>query len=282
MRVSMFGSLMAKSAKRPMTIRQRLLELPALLILVALAGCGTSPTGRNQLLVFPPDQLDAMGIQAFEEMRKQVPVESDPAINRYVRCVADAILEQVDDKDTKWEVVVFKDDTPNAFALPGGKMGVYTGMLKVAKNQDQLAAVLGHEVGHVLAQHGNERISQQQLTNVALAAAAGSGYVDTATMQALGLGAQIGVLLPYSRTHESEADVIGLDLMSEAGFDPRESVQLWKNMAQAGDGAPPEFLSTHPANTTRIDNLLSHMANALSVYNDARAKGRKPDCGSPG
>ena len=172
----------------------------------------------------------------------------------------------------------FKDDDPNAFALPGGKMGVYTGMLKVAENQDQLAAVLGHEVGHVLAQHGNERMSQQQLTNVALAAAAGSGYVDSASMQALGLGAQIGILLPYSRSHESEADVIGLDLMAEAGFDPRESVQLWRNMGKAGGGAPPEFMSTHPAGNTRIDNLLSHMADALHTYNDARARGNKPQC----
>ncbi len=253
-------------------------NLLALLILVALAGCGTSPTGRNQLLVFPADQLDAMGVQAFDEMRSQLPVETDPAINDYVRCVATAITDEVPDKRANWEVVVFKDDNPNAFALPGGKMGVYTGMLKVAENQDQLAAVLGHEVGHVLAQHGNERISQQQLTNVALAAAAGSGYLDTASMQALGLGAQIGILLPYSRTHESEADVIGLDLMAEAGFDPRESVQLWKNMEKAGGGAPPEFLSTHPASGTRIDNLLSQMADALRTFNDARAKGKKPNC----
>jgi predicted Zn-dependent protease len=191
---------------------------------------------------------------------------------------SNAITDQVPDKGTTWEVVVFKDDNPNAFALPGGKMGVYTGMLKVAENQDQLAAVLGHEVGHVLAQHGNERISQQQLTNVALAAAAGSGYLDAASMQALGLGAQIGILLPYSRTHESEADVIGLDLMSEAGFDPRESVQLWKNMQKASDGAPPEFLSTHPSSSTRIDNLLGGMADALKIYNDAHAKGNKPSC----
>ena len=151
-------------------------------------------------------------------------------------------------------------------------------MLKLVENQDQLASVLGHEVGHVIAQHGNERMSQQQLTNVALAAAAGSGYLDTASMQALGLGAQIGILLPYSRAHESEADVIGLDLMAEAGFDPRESVQLWKNMGKAGGGAPPEFLSTHPAGGTRIDNLLSQMADALRSYNDARAKGKKPSC----
>lgn len=247
-------------------------------LIAALAGCATSPTGRNQLLVYPADQLDAMGIQAFEEMRSQLTVEEDPEINAYVRCVATAITDELSDKNTNWEVVVFTDDNPNAFALPGGKMGVYTGMLKVAENQDQLAAVLGHEVGHVLAQHGNERMSQQQITNVALAAAAGSGYVDSVSMQALGLGAQIGILLPYSRSHESEADIIGLDLMAEAGFDPRESVQLWKNMEKAGGGAPPEFLSTHPASTTRIDDLIGKMADALHTYNDARAKGKKPEC----
>ena len=265
-----------------MSTQSKLRILPGIflasLLLVALAGCTTSPTGRNQLLVFPADELDAMGIQAFDEMRAQLTVEEDPEINAYVRCVASAITDELPDKNTNWEVVVFKDDNPNAFALPGGKMGVYTGMLKVAENQDQLAAVLGHEVGHVLAQHGNERMSQQQLTNVALAAAAGSGYVDTVSMQALGLGAQIGILLPYSRTHESEADIIGLDLMAEAGFDPRESVQLWRNMDEAGGDAPPEFLSTHPAGGTRIDNLLSHMADALHTYNDARARGNKPDC----
>ena len=253
-------------------------KILALLFLAALAGCATSPTGRSQLLVFPADELDAMGIKAFDEMRAQLTVEEDPAINAYVRCVANAITDELPDKSTSWEVVVFKDDNPNAFALPGGKMGVYTGMLKVAENQDQLASVLGHEVGHVLAQHGNERMSQQQITNVALSVAAGSGYVDSLSMQALGLGAQIGILLPYSRDHESEADVIGLDLMAEAGFDPRQSVQLWKNMEKTGGGAPPEFMSTHPAGSTRIDNLLSHMADALHTYNDARARGNTPNC----
>jgi len=261
-----------------LNLRRSALRLLAPLVIAALAGCATSPTGRNQLLVFPADQLDAMGVQAFEEMRTQLTVDTDPAINAYVRCVATAITDEVSDKGAKWEVVVFKDDNPNAFALPGGKMGVYSGMLKVAENQNQLAAVLGHEVGHVLAQHGNERMSQQQLTSAALAAAAGSGYLDPVSMQALGLGAQVGILLPYSRTHESEADVIGLDLMAEAGFDPRQSVQLWKNMEKAGGGAPPEFMSTHPASSTRIDNLLSHMAPALATYNAARAKGKKPNC----
>ena len=248
------------------------------LLFVALAACGTSPTGRDQILIYSPEDLDAMGVQAFGEMREQLPEETDTSVNDYVRCVATAITDQLGDKRASWEVVVFKDENPNAFALPGGKIGVYTGMLEVAENQDQLAAVLGHEVGHVLAQHANERISQQQLTSVGLAVAAGSGYLDSASMQALGLGAQIGILLPYSRTHESEADVIGLDLMARAGFDPRQSVQLWKNMQKSGGGAPPEFLSTHPSSGTRIDNLLSQMADALKTYNEARAKGNRPDC----
>ncbi|NIM28967.1 MAG: M48 family metalloprotease [Gammaproteobacteria bacterium] len=248
-----------------------------LLILASLSACATSPTGRDQLLIFSADDLDAMGVHAFSEMRTQLPEETDPAVNDYVGCVAKAITRQVAAKRDGWEVVVFKDESPNAFALPGGKMGVYTGMLEVAENQDQLAAVLGHEVGHVLAQHANERMSQQQVTSIGLAVAAGTG-LDSASMQALGLGAQIGILLPYSRTHESEADIIGLDLMAKAGFDPRESVQLWKNMQKAGGGTPPEFLSTHPSSGTRIDNLIGQMANALQTYNDARARGNKPNC----
>lgn len=278
---SAFGRPKIAPMSSPLNPRRKALRWLAASMVALLAACGTSPTGRQQLLVFPADELNAMGVRAFEEMRTKEPVDTDSAVNDYVRCVATAITDQIPDKKTKWEVVVFKNDTPNAFALPGGKMGVYTGMLKVATNQNQLAAVLGHEVGHVLAQHGNERMSQEQLTNVALAAAAGSGYLDAASMQALGLGAQVGILLPYSRTHESEADVIGLDLMAKAGFDPRQSVQLWQNMQKEGGGAPPEFLSTHPASSTRIDNLLSHMAEALATYNAAQARGIKPSCKPP-
>jgi predicted Zn-dependent protease len=255
-----------------------LCALVLLCLVAAMAGCATSPTGRSQVLVFPEEQMDAMGIAAFEEMRGTLPVEADPEINDYVQCIANAVTDQVPKSPYAWEVVVFKDDTPNAFALPGGKMGVHTGMLEVATNQDQLASVLGHEVGHVIAQHGNERASQQQLANIGLSAIAATGQVSNPTMQALGLGAQVGILLPYGRTHESEADVIGLDLMAKAGFDPRESVQLWRNMEKMGGEKPPEFLSTHPSSGTRIDELLSHMADALHTYNAARAKGYKPDC----
>jgi len=251
----------------------------ALLMLTFLiVSCQTSPKGRQQLMLIPADQMDAMGIQAFNEMKQQQPVDNDPKNNAYVKCIANALTGAMDEKQT-WEVVVFKDDSPNAFALPGGKIGVHTGMFKVAKTADQLAAVVGHEIGHVIAQHGNERVSEQ------LVAQGGLALLATAMdernqnfgliMAGLGLGAQFGILLPHSRTQESEADIIGLDLMAKAGFNPEESVQLWKNMEQAGGGQPPEFLSTHPSHGTRMENLASNMSTALKMYKKAPSH---PDC----
>jgi predicted Zn-dependent protease len=172
-------------------------------------------------------------------------------------------------------VTVIKDDkTMNAFALPGGKIAVYTGIFTVAKNEAGLAAVMGHEVIHALARHGAERMSQGQLTNAALQAAGaaigvsgGSPMVSQAAMAALGAGAQVGVLLPFSRSHESEADYIGILLAADAGYDPRESVRLWERMAQASGGeGPAEFLSTHPGHDTRIQQLNKWMPEALAIY----------------
>jgi predicted Zn-dependent protease len=183
-----------------------------------------------------------------------------------------------------WELVVFKDDSVNAFALPGGKIGVYTGMLKVASNQHQLASVIGHEVAHVLAQHSNARMSQQQLTRLGIVATsvALADRVDSKTQQAailaLGLGAQYGILLPYSRKHESEADMLGQELMARAGFDPREAVNLWQKMAQKGGATPPELLSTHPAPATRIQQLDAQVSRYMPLYQQALAAGRRPDC----
>jgi predicted Zn-dependent protease len=182
-----------------------------------------------------------------------------------------------------WEVRVFDDKTVNAFALPGGKIGVYKGLLGVAKTPDQLAAVMGHEVGHVLAHHGNERVSQSFAVSQTLAlleqwmAANNTAHREKA-MGLLGLGSQVGVLLPFSRLHESEADEIGLQLMAKAGFDPRQSVKLWQNMSKAGGKAPPEFLSTHPAHETRIERLQASMAAAMKHY---RAVKSKPVCRLP-
>lgn len=239
------------------------------LITAFLAGCATSPLGRSQLTLVKDDQLNKMGVEAFQEIQKETPKSTDRRLNDYVQCVAQAVASKARGAHvpTSWEVVVFDSDQVNAFALPGGKIGVYTGLLKVADNQDQLATVIGHEVGHVIARHGNERVSQAQVAQGVqqlAGALTGGGAGGKALMGALGVGVQYGVLLPYGRTQESEADKIGLDLMADAGFDPRESVKLWKKMARASGGNKPlEFLSTHPAETTRIDNLNARMKSAL-------------------
>lgn len=257
------------------------LALPALSVLL-LAACATSPLGRHQFLLMPASDMDQMGIQAYSEMKKEQPTVSGTAQARYVQCVANAITAQVD-SDQEWEVTVFKDDSANAFALPGGKIGVHTGLLKVAKNQDQLAAVIGHEVGHVIAQHSNERMSIQYATQTGtqmVAALAGGDSSEKQTLMGLlGVGAQYGVQLPFSRKHEAEADIVGLRLMAEAGFNPEQSVELWRNMAAAGGSAPPELLSTHPSNETRIHGLQARLPEVQPLYQQARAAGRRPNCG---
>lgn len=249
-----------------------------------LTACATSPTGRTQLTLLPESQMSAMGDQAFQEMQKETPKETDPELNAYVNCVAQAVTAEAGGDVERWDVVLFKDDAVNAFALPGGHIGVYTGLLKAAKNQDQLATVLGHEVAHVLAQHGNERVSQGIATQQAVALIGGmvggsNGGKRATTLALLGLGAQVGVLLPFSRLQESEADRIGLDIMARAGFDPRASVQLWENMAAAGGDGPPQFLSTHPAHGTRIKDLQARMDEVLPLYEAARQGGKRPRCG---
>ena len=224
------------------------------------------------------DQVSTMGANAFQEIKKDTPVSQNASQTRYVRCVAAAITAQVATPGApkQWEVVVFETDEPNAFALPGGKIGVNTGILEVAKNQDQLATVLGHEVAHVLAEHANERVSQQMVTGTLMQAA--GQVMDPTLVAALGMGAQLGVLLPFSRTQESEADLLGLDLMASGGFDPRESTKFWQNMQQAGGGKSPEFLSTHPSDRTRTAALQERIPQDMPVYEKAAAAGNKPKC----
>jgi predicted Zn-dependent protease len=232
-------------------------------------------------MLVPSDELTSMGEAAFQQIKREQPVEKEMGTTQYVRCVAMAVAELVPDGPSNWEVVVFEDDTPNAFALPGGKIGVHTGLLKIAKTQDQLAAVLGHEIAHVTQGHSNERVSQAFVAEGGLKAASlalgGGGTAHDVALGALGLGAQYGVLMPFSRAQESEADVVGLEYMARAGFDPRGAVALWKNMAAAGDGAPPEFLSTHPADESRIANLESRMPSASATYR-ASGQGESPRC----
>ena len=253
--------------------------IAVLLLTLVIAACATSPTGRSQLLLVSASEMDKMGAAAFAEMKKNTEIEKTVATNQYVDCVANAVTAVLpEDQQRNWEVVVFKDDSANAFALPGNKIGVHTGILNVANDQNQLAAIIGHEVGHVLAQHGNERMSIEYAsqTSQQLLGAVLDGSKEV--MAVLGAGSQYGFQLPYSRAHETEADLMGLKLMATAGFDPRASVTLWHNMAANSDGAPPEIMSTHPSNQSRIKGLEANMAVAFDLYTSARQQGKRPRC----
>jgi len=249
-----------------------------IITLLILISCVTSPLGRKQLIIMPASNMETMGIQAFQNLKQKTPIEANSsANNRYVNCIANAIL-QVSNSPKQWEIVVFREDSANAFALPGAKIGVHTGLLKIAKNQHQLAAVIGHEIAHVLAKHSNERASQHFLLKTGMALTQTLSQKAKMWMAVLGVGTQLGILLPYSRIHESEADEMGLYLMAKAGFDPRESVKLWQNMNRAGGKQGPEFLSTHPSHNTRITRLKRAMRRAMGFYRQATAKGKNPNC----
>jgi predicted Zn-dependent protease len=245
----------------------------AALLVVA---CATSPTGRSQLRLVSDDEMSAMGITAYRDMQQKQPRSQDAVKSRYVQCVASALTAQVPGR-TQWEVTLFDSKDVNAFALPGGKIGVYTGLLKVATTQDQLAAVLGHEVSHVLAGHSASRVSNQMATQLGVGVLSAASGMDA---NMIGMGAQLLVLLPFSRGDESEADVLGLDLMAKAGFNPEGAVTLWQNMARAGGEKPPEILSTHPSDSTRINGLRSRLPQVDPLYQQARARGLKPNCGA--
>lgn len=252
----------------------------AFLFVNVLAACATSPTGRTQLVFMPDAEVNSMGLQAFDTLKRENKISHNAKNNRFVSCVASAITREV---EGEWEVVVFEDQSLNAFALPGGKIGVHTGLLDLVDNQDQLATVIGHEVGHVMARHSNERLSQQTGTNLGIsliqAVTAPESALGQTAIGLLGVGAQYGIIMPYSRLQESEADMIGLDLMAKAGFNPSESIKLWQKMEQASQGAQPvEFLSTHPSHASRIQNLQAYLPKTQQLQQQANAAGKNPHC----
>lgn len=245
-----------------------------------LAGCETSPLDRRQVVLYSDQDMARQGEAAYRQMQQEVPISTNANEISFVQCVADHVvgaLSEAQRANAVWEVTVFDQDQANAFALPGGKIGVYNGILDVAVNQDQLAAVIAHEVGHVLASHSNERASQSTLRTVGLTAARILGASDTA-LEVIDQGTQLGIFLPFNRTQESEADVIGLMLMAEAGFNPEQSILLWENMNAVGGSRPPEFLSTHPSPESRIAELQRMMPAADRILATARQQGRYPDC----
>ncbi|HSD15779.1 MAG TPA: M48 family metallopeptidase [Thermomonas sp.] len=250
-------------------------------LLVACATT-TSPTGRTQYVgAVSQQQLNQLGEQAFAEARQKTPEARDARQRAYVGCVVEALTRQLPASagQQRWDYALFENAEANAWALPGGKVGVYTGIFKVATNQDQLAGVVAHEIGHVIARHHDERITRQMgaAGAVQLLGAFAGDYSQIAT-QGGSMLAQAGFLLPNSRAQESEADVVGQQLMAEAGFDPRGAVQLWRNMAAAGGARPVQWLSTHPDPASRQRELESRADGLLPAVQAAHRAGRTPHC----
>jgi predicted Zn-dependent protease len=238
----------------------------------------TNPAGRTARVGLSSEQEEQLGLQTYQQLLQQVqPVESGPEVER-VRRVAQRLAAATGDeaRGFDWRVTVVRDPQINAFCLPGGKIVVYTGILPVAQNDNGLATVMGHEMAHATARHGSERVLRQKatqtfMTGVQFSMADMSWEQQRAVMAAVGAGAQFGVLMPFGREHENEADQIGLMYMARAGYDPREALSFWERMGKAGGGnQPPEFMSTHPSHGTRIERLRQVMPQALELYEQSQ------------
>lgn len=252
--------------------------------LVFLATCAEVPlTQRRSLQLLPQSEILALSLDQYSKVLKESKLSRDVKNVQMVREVGNNIAVAAEEfmkesglgwqlKNYQWEFNLIEDDkVVNAWAMPGGKVAVYTGILPIARDETGLAVVMGHEVAHALANHGNERMSQALLTTMggmALSAALADQPDKTQElyMAAFGVGASVGFLLPYSRLHESEADRIGLVLMARAGYDPREAIPFWQRMNEKAGARPPEFLSTHPAPESRIENIKSYFPEAMPYY----------------
>jgi predicted Zn-dependent protease len=255
-----------------------------LVLAVLFSCCSTVPiTGRKQLDLIPDDEMMSMSYQEYGDFLKTNKVSDDREKTGMVRGVGGRIQGAVERyfkdrgmsgqlRDYQWEFNLIESDEVNAWCMPGGKVVVYTGLLPVAETEAGLAVVMGHEIAHAVAKHGDERMSQAllaQMGGLALSEALKSKPEKTKELwlSVYGVGATVGVLLPYSRTQESEADHLGLIFMAMAGYDPHQAVEFWERMtAQKGGAAPPELLSTHPSDATRIDNLKKLVPEAMKYY----------------
>jgi predicted Zn-dependent protease len=260
------------------------IAIPIVLVLITLYYCTTVPiTGRKQLNIIPASQINALSFQQYDEFLKSNKLSSDAQATALVKKVGLNIKNAVEryfaEKNLskqlegyKWEFNLIESDEVNAWCMPGGKVVVYTGILPITKDETGLAVVMGHEIAHAVAQHGSERMSQgllQQLGGMALDVALQNEPTATRNLflTAYGVGSTLGVILPYSRTHESEADRLGLIFMAMAGYDPNQAVEFWQRMADLNKAKVPEFLSTHPSDKTRIADLKKYLPEALKYYN---------------
>ncbi len=251
-------------------------QVPLLLSLLLLSGCLTVPeTGRRQVMLISSSQEMQLGLSAFQQMKKETPVSRDPAVNAMVQRVGRRIAAVAELPGAQWEFVVFDSKQANAFCLPGGKVGIYTGILPITKDEAGLATVIGHEIAHAVARHGAERVSEGILLQTGgglLGASLSSADPRTQVlvMTAYGIGAKVGRELPHSRGQESEADHIGLIYMARAGYDPAAAVGFWQRFADhsrsQGGGGTPAFLRTHPLDTVRIQQIQHWLPEAKANF----------------
>lgn len=250
----------------------RILTLLLILLSWSLTGCTTTPvSGRSALILVPFSQEMQLGEQAFQQVLEKEKLSTNQDYTAVVERVGKRIAAVTNLPNLKWEFRLIESDQLNAFALPGGKTAIYSAMLAVCENEAGLAAVMGHEIAHVIARHGAQRMSQDMVVQAGMATAAISMADNSQRgmiMGALGLGAQLGVMLPFSRGMESEADEIGTIYMAKAGYDPAEAEQFWRRFANVKTGSkqPPEFLSTHPADATRINQIRRLLPKAQAIY----------------
>jgi predicted Zn-dependent protease len=250
-------------------------QLKWALVAACASFCGLSAVQAG-VLVSEKEVRRAARVE-WLSMKKHLTLEPDPRVQSYVQCVANRLIAQLEPehKNIDWEVVVFDDDGINASANPDGKIAVLNGLLKVADTPDSLAAVLGHEIAHATLNHVMDRAKKGARTDMlVLLGSAALGVGQDMVRD----GAMIGLVLPYARDQESEADLVGLTYMAKAGFDPRAAMYLWKNMSAANKNQPPEFLSSHPSDDARLNAIVKAITPALVEYNQAREAGRRPNC----
>jgi predicted Zn-dependent protease len=246
--------------------RAFLCGLAASSAVLPLAGCDQVDVGWLAQMLVPPEAEADLGRQAFQQIMNETPVAQDRRLHAYVTRVGERIVRASNSPYPDWQFVVFESEQANAFALPGGRVGVFTGMLEVAADEDQLATVLGHEVGHVNARHGAERMVTEHLIALGLRLVAsllafGDVQIPPDLLVALGASAaELGIVRPFSRSQELEADALGLDYMADAGYEPTAAIEFWRRMQRlSGDGGQPDFLATHPSSARRIEELLERL-----------------------
>ena len=258
-------------------------KIAGFFFILILTACATVPmTGRKQMNLMPESEMAAMGFQQYGEFMDTTTVSTNRQATNDIKEVGSKISGTVEKymreigqekklEHYEWEFNLVADKTPNAWAMPGGKIVFYEGILPLTQDKNGIAVVMGHEIAHAIARHGNERFSQAimtQLGGMALAKAIEEKPEETKAlfMLAFGIGSQVGVMLPYSRLHEKEADKLGLNFMAMAGYNPNTAISFWERMSKSGGARPPEWLSTHPLDETRIAEMKKNLPEAMKYY----------------